>query len=108
MPEDNENNRDDKKNIISGINKKVDKISLNMEKMKLVDYIYYLEHPRKMLWPNFVGGLARGLGIAVGFTLLGALVIYFLQFLITLNLPGISEFIGKLVKLVEFYLRSNA
>ena len=35
--------------LISTLNKKIDDMSLKMEKLKFVDYVYYLEHPRKML-----------------------------------------------------------
>ena len=42
----------------------------------------------------------QGLGMAVGFTLLGALVIYLLQRLVLLKLPLISDFIAQLVRLV--------
>ena len=83
------------------LNKKLDKIALNMEKTKLVDYVYYLEHPRKMLLPNFIGGLARGFGIAIGFTLLTAFIIYLLQWLVRWNLPIIGEFISEIVSIVE-------
>lgn len=83
------------------LNKKLDQISLNMEKFKLVDYVYYLEHPRKMLFANFLGGLARGFGAAIGFTLLAALTIYGLQWLVKWNLPIIGEFISEIVNIVE-------
>ena len=87
--------------LLRAINKKVDQISLNMEKFKLVDYAYYLEHPRKMLFANFIGGVARGFGIAVGFTLLGAIVIYFLQIVVKWKLPVIGAFISEIVKIVH-------
>lgn len=90
-----------KMGILRTINKKLDQISLNMEKFKLVDYVYYLENPRKMLLANFIGGLARGVGIAIGFTLLGALIIYFLQVVVKWNLPVIGEFISEIVKIVQ-------
>lgn len=83
------------------LNKKLDQISLNMEKTKLVDYVYYLEHPRKMLIPNFIGGLARGFGIAIGFTLLAAFIIYILQWVVRWNLPIIGQFISDIVNIVK-------
>lgn len=83
------------------INKKLDKISLNMEKSKLVDYIYYLENPRKMLLPNFLSGLSRGFGAAIGFTILAAVIVYILQWLVKWNLPVIGEFISDIVDIVN-------
>ncbi|MDP4182634.1 MAG: DUF5665 domain-containing protein [Bacillota bacterium] len=95
----------EKKGLINIINKKLDKISINMEKFKLVDYVFYLEHPRKMLWANFVGGLSRGFGIAIGFTLLGAVFIYVLQIVVRWKLPLIGQFITEIVNIVQENLR---
>ncbi|MCR4420012.1 MAG: DUF5665 domain-containing protein [Clostridia bacterium] len=60
-----------------------------------------LHRPRRLIYVNFVAGLARGLGMAVGFTVLGALVLYILRLLVVLNLPGISSFIATIVRLVR-------
>ncbi|HEX2926248.1 MAG TPA: DUF5665 domain-containing protein [Ruminiclostridium sp.] len=87
--------------LINVLCKKIDNMSLKMEKMKFVDYVYFLEHPRKMLWANFISGLARGFGIAIGFTLLGAVVIYFLNIIVKINLPYIGQFISDIVKIVQ-------
>jgi hypothetical protein len=53
------------------------------------------------LWLNFIGGVARGFGIAVGFTILGAIVLYILQKLVVLNLPLIGSIIADIVKIVN-------
>ncbi len=90
-----------KKGLLGVINKKIDRISINMEKFKFVDYVYYLEHPRKMLVANFMGGLARGFGIAIGFTLLGAVVIYLLQIVVRWKLPLIGQIISEIVNIVQ-------
>ena len=92
---------------IKSIEKKIDKIALTMEKFKLVDYVYYLEHPRKMFLANFIGGLSRGFGIAVGFTLLGAVALYFLQIIVRWNIPLIGQFVSEIVKVVQEKLSSS-
>lgn len=89
------------------LNKKLDQISLRMEKFKLVDYVYYLEHPRKMLFANFLGGLARGFGAAIGFTLLAALILYLLNWIVKWNLPVIGKFISDIVDIVQRNLEKN-
>ena len=90
-----------KRGILNAIKKKVDMIALNMEKFKFIDYVYYIEHPHKMLLANFLGGLARGFGIAVGFMILGAVALYFLKILVKWNLPLIGNFITEIVKIVQ-------
>lgn len=79
----------------------VDKLSLYMEKMKLAEYVELLNSPKRLLWVNFMAGLARGLGMALGFTVLFAIVVIFLQHLVKLNLPVIGDFIAQLVSLVK-------
>lgn len=85
---------------IGRLEAKIDELIVAMEKMKLAEYIAYLQNYRKMMFVNLLAGIARGLGIAIGFTLLGALVIYLLQKLVLLNLPVIGHFIADLVELV--------
>lgn len=87
--------------LLHALAKKIDDMSLKMEKMKFVDYVYFLEHPRKMLWANFINGLSRGFGIAIGFTLLGAVAIYILNIIVRINIPYIGEFVSEIVKIVQ-------
>jgi hypothetical protein len=54
---------------------------------------------------NFVGGLFRGLGMAVGFTILGAIVLMLLRRLMYLNLPIIGDFIADIVRIVQEHLK---
>ncbi|HHU86606.1 MAG: DUF5665 domain-containing protein [Pelotomaculaceae bacterium] len=80
---------------------KINELALGMEKMKLAEYVRLLENPRRLMYVNFIAGVARGVGIAVGFTILGALVLYFLKILVMLNLPLIGGFIAEIVRMVQ-------
>ena len=90
-----------KKRVLERIEKKLDDIGLNMEKMKLIEYVSYLENPRKLIWANFVSGVAKGFGTVVGLTVVTACVLYFLKFLLTLNLPLISSYIAEFIRLIQ-------
>jgi hypothetical protein len=72
-----------------------------MEKMKLVEYIDLLHNPKRLIWVNFIAGISRGFGIAIGFTLLGAIAFIVLQRLVGLDLPLIGDFIAELLKYVQ-------
>ena len=85
--------------------KRLNELSLMLEKLKLADYLTHLNNTRRMIWVNFLGGLARGLGLAVGFTLLGALVIYLLQESFLKNLPVIGVFIADIVEIANERLK---
>jgi len=63
-----------------------------------------INNPRRYMMVNFLGGLFRGFGIALGMTILGAFVLYMLQRLVVLNLPVIGDFIAELVRIVLTYI----
>lgn len=83
---------------------KMVELSQQLEKFNLAEYMSLLNNPRRYLLVNFIGGLVRGLGLALGMTILGALVLYILQRLVVLNLPLIGDFIAELVRIVLTYL----
>lgn len=80
---------------------KTEELIARMERLNLAEYVEMLHDPKRLIWINFLAGTARGIGMAVGFTLLGALVIYFLQHLVRLNLPVISDFIADIIRMVR-------
>ncbi|MDR1599033.1 MAG: DUF5665 domain-containing protein [Oscillospiraceae bacterium] len=72
-----------------------------MESLGLAEYVQYTQNIRRMFWTNFLSGMARGLGIAVGFSILGAVLITLLQRLAVENLPGIGNFLADVVRMVQ-------
>ncbi|MHB8124288.1 MAG: DUF5665 domain-containing protein [Desulfitobacteriaceae bacterium] len=77
-----------------------------LEKMRLAEYIAYLNRPGRLLWLNFAVGLVRGFGAAVGATVLAGLAIMLLKWLGILNLPLIGGFIAELVRIVNSHIGS--
>ena len=91
--------------LINALKERIEQLSLNLERMKLAEYVELLNRPWRLFYINFTSGLARGLGIAVGFTVLSAIVLIVLQRLMVLNLPGVSSFIAEIVHLVQLQLK---
>jgi hypothetical protein len=92
-------------NLLTKVYSELQRVSQNLEKFNIAEYLNMLNNPRRYLALNFIGGLSRGLGIAIGFTLLGAMVIMFLQRLMVLNLPIIGDFIADIVLIVQDQLK---
>jgi hypothetical protein len=92
---------DDENEIIKELSDKVGDLSTHMDKMRLAEYIDLLEHPRRLLYVNFLVGIARGFGTAIGFTILAAIVVYLMQKIVILNMPIIGSFIADLVRIVQ-------
>lgn len=60
-----------------------------------------LSRPGRLVYLNFMAGMARGFGIAVGLTLVSAIFLAILAKVASLNLPIISNFIARIVRLVN-------
>ena len=80
---------------------KLDEHIAVLERMKLPDYIRYLEDHRRFYRMHFLGGILRGMGSAVGFTILGAVLVWLLQDLAQRNLPVIGDFLADIVSVVQ-------
>lgn len=72
-----------------------------MLKYNLEGIFDLLSRPGRMVYLNFVAGIARGFGIAVGLTIVSAAFLAILAKIASLNLPIISSFIARLVQLVN-------
>ncbi|MGE5673030.1 MAG: DUF5665 domain-containing protein [Mycobacterium leprae] len=87
------------------LREKVTKLTWAIEKMDLSQYIALLKNPWRLVWVNFLAGTARGLGIAFGFAVLSATLLYLLQASMWAHLPVIGSYIATIVRLVEHNLR---
>ncbi len=87
--------------LIETLIKKLDKVSSAMEKASVAEYIELYQNPRRLMYLNFFAGLVRGFGLAVGFTAVGALFLYILGKLASLNLPIVGEFIADIAQIVQ-------
>ncbi|HXL04278.1 MAG TPA: DUF5665 domain-containing protein [Bacillota bacterium] len=85
--------------------RRIAELSLAMDKMNIAEYVEFLKNPRRIIFVNFLGGLARGFGIGIGATILAALFIMILSKIVQLNIPVIGEFIAEIVKTVNTHMR---
>jgi len=67
------------------------------------EFLDFLKKPFRLIWVNFLIGLARGLGIAIGMTILAAILTYILILVLSkmVDLPIIGEWVAKVVGTVR-------
>jgi hypothetical protein len=94
----------DQGRILAEMSGKIKKIAKDMEHTTIADYIQLLNSPRKLIVTNFIAGLSRGVGLAIGFTIIASVIVYLLNALVTLNIPIIGNFITYIVKEVQSQL----
>ncbi|MDD2433394.1 MAG: DUF5665 domain-containing protein [Clostridia bacterium] len=95
----------EEREVLKSLAYNLEKLTSALENIKIMEYVEFLNNKRRMLYTNFLAGLARGLGMAVGFTILGAILVYLLKQVVFLNLPLISDFIAYIVQLVNESLK---
>lgn len=81
--------------------RRLEAFAQQLERLHLADYIAYVDDRRRMLRSQFLSGLARGVGMAIGFTVLGAVLVVFLRRLAEQNLPLIGDFLAQIVTIVQ-------
>ncbi len=79
----------------------IDRWLVAMERLRLHEYVRYADDRRRLFWSHFWGGVTRGVGMAVGFTILGAVLVLALQDLAKHNLPVIGDFLAQIVTVVQ-------
>ncbi|MEF9952497.1 MAG: DUF5665 domain-containing protein [Clostridium sp.] len=100
----NGNDKNSDKEIDEKI-KLIEKVSDHFVRARVADYVDLIQRPKKLIMMNFLAGVAKGLGFAVGFTILGAIAVFILQKVVVLNLPIVSDLIAEMIELIQLKLR---
>lgn len=79
----------------------IQRLTDTLERMHLDDYLEYVSNRKRMIANNLLYGMVRGLGFAVGFSVLGALAIVLLKNVVLKNIPIISDFIAEVIHAIE-------
>ncbi len=97
----------DLRGTLGFLSEKLERLSIDMEKAQLKEYVNLMHRPWQLIWRNLISGLARGVGIALGFTFFAATIVYLLKFLGALNLPIVGDYIADIVRIVQRQLEIN-
>ena len=81
--------------------KSVEKLNEVVEKSRVYDIIEITENKRKLFTRNFFSGIFKGVGISIGFYIITAIVLIFLNYIVRLNIPVIANYISDRVEIVE-------
>jgi Na+-transporting NADH:ubiquinone oxidoreductase subunit NqrD len=81
------------------------KVEAKLERANLAEFMNLIQNPARLILLNFLSGLARGFGVAIGLTIIASLFLVLLTNLANLNLPVIGKYIANLVRIVQQQLR---
>ena len=92
---------DDSAKELGIIKRYLEKLIIIIERSRIRDYMYLTDSKRRLFIINFIAGLGKGFGQAIGFTILAALVLTILFSWV--DLPFIGRYIAKLLNIVQQY-----
>jgi formate-dependent nitrite reductase membrane component NrfD len=100
---------EEEKNLLKALNSRIGKLATSIERARIDEYTSMITRPWKFFMINFTAGIFRGLGMAIGFTLIAAVVLFLLVRILVrmVDLPIIGMYIGEVVKFVEQYLQQG-
>ncbi|MBC8015049.1 MAG: hypothetical protein H7X79_04825 [Sporomusaceae bacterium] len=79
----------------------VERLTRHLEALRIAEYIELLEKPWKLITTNFIAGIARGLGFAIGTTIIFAIVVDSLRRVILINIPIINDYLIEIFKFID-------
>lgn len=80
------------------------KLNTKLSNNNFINFIEILGNWKKILWRNFISGVSKGIGIGIGFSIITAIILLFLQKIITLNIPIISQYISDIIEIINLQL----
>lgn len=94
--------------VIEKLHQQVDALASSLDKARIAEYTEFMTKPWRLIWMNILAGTAKGVGLAIGFSVFAAGLLSILQWLNLLNLPIIGDFIADLVRVVQRQLEGKS
>lgn len=81
------------------IENKMESLILIIERSRIREYMMLTDSKRRLFMINFVAGMGKGFGQAIGFSVLTALAIYLVSKWV--NLPIIGQYIAEFLDIID-------
>jgi hypothetical protein len=79
----------------------LDRLLALLDSSGIAEYVKLSNRIGKLLWLNFLSGIARGLGFTVGTAIVLALAYKILRHIIDMNIPYLTELLKEFIVLTK-------
>jgi len=79
----------------------LDKLAQRLENSGVEEYVRLSQKTSKILWLNFLSGIARGLGFTLGTAVVLAMLYKVISKLIGMNIPYLTELLTDFIIMVK-------
>ena len=79
----------------------LDVLARRLDNSGIAEYVELSQRTGKMLWLNFISGIARGLGFSIGASIVLAIIYKIVRYIISMNIPYLTELLRQAVEIVN-------
>lgn len=79
----------------------LDRLAKRLENSGIAEYVRLSQNLPRILWLNFLSGIARGLGFTVGTAIVLAVVYRAITRLIEMNIPYLQDLLMQFMEIVR-------
>ena len=79
----------------------LDALAQRLENSGIAEYVELSQRTGKILWLNFISGVARGLGFTIGATIVLATIYKIISYIISMNIPYLTDLLRQVVEIIK-------
>ena len=79
----------------------LDQLVKRLDCTGVAEYVKLSQKTGKILWLNFLSGIARGLGFSIGTTLVLAVLYKIVSRIISMNIPYLTEWLQNIINMSQ-------
>ncbi len=85
----------------SCLERRLEGLASALERLRLDEYLEYVTDKRRVILSHILFGVLRGMGFALGFSILSAFVVVLLRHLVVENIPLIGGFLAEVINAIQ-------
>ncbi|MDR0239026.1 MAG: DUF5665 domain-containing protein [Deltaproteobacteria bacterium] len=79
----------------------LDALAGRLENSGIAEYVKLSQRTGKILWLNFISGIARGFGFTIGASIVLAVIYKIISYIISMNIPYLTELLREIMETVK-------
>ena len=79
----------------------LDRLARRLENSGIAEYVKLSQRTGRILWLNFISGIARGVGFFIGTTIVLAIAYKIISHIISMNIPYLTDLLRQAAEFVK-------
>ena len=76
-------------------------LARRLENCGIAEYLKLSQRTGKILWLNFISGIAKGFGFTIGASIVLAVVYKIISYIVSMNIPYLTELLGQALEIMN-------